>query len=96
MGRALRNRFKAGLYSEHSCSPVCFQRLGDQRKHNEGRGVADALRRLKDRKAIGIDAIHTEMLKVDFTTSVRILCPFINELWEREEIPEDWTKGLKV
>ena len=44
----------------------------------------------------GIDAIHAEMLKVYFSTSVGVLCPFFNEAWEREEIPEYWRKGLIV
>ena len=60
------------------------------------REVADAIRYLKYGKATGIDAIHTEMLKVDLPTSVGVFCPFFIEVWEREEIPEDWRKGLIV
>ena len=44
---------------------------------------------LKNVKATGIDAIHAEMLKVELPTSVEVLSPFFNEVWEREEIP-DW------
>ena len=58
--------------------------------------VKDAIRSLKNGKATGIDAIHAEMLKVDLPTSVGVLSPFFNEVWEREEIPEDWRKGLIV
>ena len=35
----------------------------------------------------GIDAIHSVMLNVDLPASVGVLCPFFNEVWEREEMP---------
>ena len=35
------------------------------------------------------------MLNVELPTYVG-LSPFFNEMWEREEIPEDWRKGLLV
>ena len=37
------------------------------------RGVADAVRSLKNGKATSIDAIHAEMLKVDLPTSAGVL-----------------------
>ena len=58
--------------------------------------VKDAIRSLKNGKATGIDAIHAEMLKVDFPTSVGVLSPFFNEMWKHEEKAEDWRKGLIV
>ena len=58
--------------------------------------VKDAIRPLKNGKATGIDAIHAEMLQFDFPTSVGVLSPCFNEVWEREEIPEDWRKDLIV
>ena len=60
------------------------------------RELADAIRSLKNGKATGIDTIHAEMLKIDLQTSVGVLCPIFIQVWEREEIPEDWRKGLIV
>ena len=56
----------------------------------------DTIRSLKNGKATGIDAIHAKILKVDLPASVGVLSPFFNEVWEREEIPEDWRKGLII
>ena len=50
----------------------------------------------KTGKATGIDAIHAEMLKIDLQTFVGVLFPFFIQVWEREEIPEDWRNGLIV
>ena len=36
------------------------------------------------------------MLKVDLPKSVGIRCTFFNEVWERDEMPEDWRKDLIV
>ena len=33
---------------------------------------------------------------VDLQTSVGVICPFFNELWEREEMPEDWKMIVKI
>ena len=60
------------------------------------KGVKDTIRSLKYGKATGIEAIHAETLYVNLPTSVGVLSPFFNEVWEREEIPEDWRKGLIV
>ena len=68
----------------------------DQRDTPTVKEVEDAIRSLKNGKVTGIDAIHAEMLKVDLPTSVGVLSPFFNEVWEREEIPEDWRNGLIV
>ena len=56
--------------------------------------VKDAIRTFQNGKATGIDAIDAEMLKVDLPTSVGVLSPFFIEVVEREEIPEDWSKGF--
>ena len=58
--------------------------------------VKDSIRSLENGKATAIDAIHAEMLNVDLATPVQVLSTFFNEEWEREEIPEDWRKGLIV
>ena len=58
--------------------------------------VKDAIRSLKNGKTTDIDAIQAEMLKVDLPNYVVSLSPFFIEVWEREEIPEDWKKDLIV
>ena len=79
------------MFSENGDTPSCFQGPGDKRWHTEGqKGI------LKNGKATGIDAINSEMLKVDWPTSVGVLSPFFNEVWERDEMPKDWRKGLIV
>jgi len=58
--------------------------------------IGDAILSLRNGKAAGIDAIHAEMLKADLYSSVSVLCPLFHKVWDREEIPEDWSKGLIV
>ena len=46
--------------------------------------------------ATGIDSIHAEIFKVDLPKYVGVLRQFFNEVWEQEEIPEDWMNCLIV
>ena len=55
--------------------------------------IKSALKRLKNGKAPGIDNIPGELLKVDPENTVNELDTLFNAIWEREEIPADWTKG---
>ncbi len=50
----------------------------------------------KSRKACEIDNIHAEMLKADLSTSTRVLTNLFHHIWDRDTIPEDWSKGLIV
>ena len=51
------------MSSEHSFTPACFQRPGDQREHTDGQIGSGRHQILKNGKTTGIDAIHAEMLK---------------------------------
>ena len=55
--------------------------------------IKSTLKRLKNSKAPGIDNIPGELLKVDPENTVNELDTLFNAIWEREEIPADWTKG---
>ena len=61
--------------------------------------VKDAIRSFKNGKATGIDAIYADMLKVSNICCQESFPPFsmkyatLNEVWECEEIPEDWRNG---
>ena len=43
-----------------------------------------------------INYIHAKMLKADIATSSKILQQLFNNIWNKEIIPSDWTKGLIV
>lgn len=56
--------------------------------------VRRAVQATKNGKAAGIDSIHTEMLKADLNTSVKILTGLLKNIWDKSVIPEDWARGL--
>ena len=58
--------------------------------------IQAAIKAMKNGKAAGIDGIHAEMLKADITTATKALGKLFNCIWEKEDIPEDWSKGLIV
>ncbi|CAG2199180.1 unnamed protein product [Mytilus edulis] len=58
--------------------------------------INKAIKSLKNGKAGGIDNIPPEAIKVLDDTSVLSLLQLINKIWEEEEIPDDWSKGLLV
>ena len=58
--------------------------------------VRDAIKALKSNKAAGIDAINAELLKADLAISSKILTAYFKEVWDKEEIPTDWTRGIII
>ena len=58
--------------------------------------VRTAIQALKCGKAPGIDAIHAELLKADIETSTKVLTNLFKNIWEKDTIPGDWSKGLIV
>lgn len=56
--------------------------------------VKSAIKATKNGKAEGIDSIHAEMLKDDLNTTVMVLTDLFRNIWDRNVIPEDWTRGL--
>jgi hypothetical protein len=55
-----------------------------------------AIKTLRNGKSPGINYIHAKMLKADIATSSEILQKLFNNIWNKEIIPNDWTKGLIV
>ncbi|CAN0554762.1 unnamed protein product, partial [Ectocarpus sp. 8 AP-2014] len=60
------------------------------------REIAAAIKRLKNNKAPGLDNIASEMLKVDIDGISSQLEPIIDEVWQNESVPTDWTDGQIV
>ena len=58
--------------------------------------VREAIKSLKSNKAAGVDAINAELLKADLAISTKILTAYFKEIWLKEVIPADWTKGIII
>ena len=65
-------------------------------EHVSEREVEDAVKKLKNGKAAGIDSITAELLKADVKyTSVKVK-KLIDMIWRQETVPKNWKKGLIV
>ena len=58
--------------------------------------VVDALKKLKNYKSPGVDGITNEQLKYGEVGLVDKLVSLFEKVWEEEQIPEDWSKGVIV
>ena len=58
--------------------------------------IKGAIRKLKNNKAPGIDNITGELLKAEIDTAAKWLKKIYDEIWEAEETPKDWAKGLLI
>jgi len=58
--------------------------------------IRDAIKKLKNGKAGGIDGITAELLKADTQTTVDWLDKLFRTIWEREEVPKEWKQGIIV
>ena len=58
--------------------------------------VKYAIKQLKNNKAPGHDDITGEMLKKGGTTAALWMTELFNEIWEKQAVPEDWTKGTII
>ena len=62
----------------------------------------EAIRKLRNHKAAGVDGVHAEMLKVGLDEKeggawlVKWVHRVILCVWEREKVPEDWQKAILV
>ena len=58
--------------------------------------ISAALKGMKNRAAGGVDGLIVEILTADLETSrsADILHYFLHEVWEQEQLPEDWSHGL--
>jgi hypothetical protein len=55
--------------------------------------IRKAIGQLRNGKAAGPDHIPAEALKADVETTVNILHPLFQHIWEEEHIPEEWKEG---
>lgn len=55
-----------------------------------------AIRQLKNGKSGGVDNILPEVIKAMDNISVNALHHRTNRIWNEEQIPDDWRKGLLV
>ncbi|XP_058630445.1 craniofacial development protein 2-like [Onychostoma macrolepis] len=58
--------------------------------------IRKAITLLKNWKAAGPDDIPAEALKADLNSSVEILYPLFEKIWEKEEVPTDWKEGCLI
>ena len=58
--------------------------------------IRTALTHLKNAKAPGVDNIPPEALKEGGPSTLEALHKILNFVWEKEEIPDDWKRGLLV
>ena len=58
--------------------------------------IEEAIRQIKSNKAEGPDHIPPEAIKADMTTSVDILHTLFTKIWNEEDIPGDWKKGILI
>ncbi|XP_044573412.1 uncharacterized protein LOC123257656 [Drosophila ananassae] len=60
------------------------------------REIRDAIRKLKNNKAAGEDGLPAELLQVDSLLMAETLHPHFESIWENEQIPPSWKKGIIV
>ena len=54
------------------------------------------VRELKNGKVAGFDEVSPDVLKADPATTADILERLLRRIWELENLPEDWRKGLET
>lgn len=60
------------------------------------REIQEAIVKLKNNKAEGIDGIPAELMKTDPELFANALQPTINQIWTEEKIPNSWKQGLII
>ncbi|XP_071177546.1 uncharacterized protein [Mytilus edulis] len=58
--------------------------------------IIKSIKVLNNGKAPGIDNIQAELLKTDVGTIANVFCHLCTNIWNREEIPTDWQKGIII
>ena len=58
--------------------------------------ITNAIKLLKNDKAVGPDDIPAEALKADLKTTVEILYSLFENIWEKEEVPTNWKEGYLI
>ncbi|PFX14848.1 Transposon TX1 uncharacterized 149 kDa protein [Stylophora pistillata] len=58
--------------------------------------IKRAIKRLKNGKAAGPDGIPPEAIKIDLSTSTEMLYELFGNIWETNEVPDDWKEGYLI
>ena len=58
--------------------------------------IHTVLKEMKNGTGGGVDSRTIEILKAYLDTSVDVLYHLLHKVWEQEQIPEDWQRGLIV
>ena len=58
--------------------------------------IKAAIRATQNGKSAGVDEVVVELLKSDLETAAKVLEKLYQRVWNEEEVPEDWKKGLIV
>ena len=58
------------------------------------REIIEAINSLKNGKAPGHDNLNAELFKADPELAATILTPLFIKIWEQEDIPSDWGRGV--
>ncbi|XP_073814313.1 uncharacterized protein [Musca autumnalis] len=58
--------------------------------------IVNAVTALKRNKSPGEDGLPAELLQVDPTASASIIHPFLLEMWHRERLSIEWTRGAII
>ena len=58
--------------------------------------IEEAIMETKGNRAPGDDRITSDMLKADPEMSAKCLVELFNRIWEEEEVPEAWQKGILI
>ena len=58
--------------------------------------VKEAIKKLQNNKAPGIDCITAELLKADVEFSAMKVHQLLGKVWKQEKIPTNWKKGLII
>ena len=58
--------------------------------------IEEAIRQIKSNKAAGPDHIPAQAFKADVSTLVDILDTLFTKIWNEEDIPRDWKKGILI
>ena len=60
------------------------------------RDIIQAVNLLKNGKAPDHDNLNAELFKADPELDATILTPLFTKIWEQEEIPSDWSRGVII
>lgn len=58
--------------------------------------IQNAIRKMKDNKAAGIDDIPAELLKADIEATSSIIHNLFQDIWRNNTVPTEWKNGLII